>query len=267
MEIETILNTTEDITFDYQLLRTPSVRFPAHSHNAYELIFYLQGNVTYLIEDRMYELHKYDLVITRPTEHHYIRLNSDADYERYNLLIAPHHPLAKLLKTIPPKVEVINCRNSNVIIEDFKRIKSYKEIFSPEIFHELLNALLTEIFYNLQLLDSALFVSPQSISPLITKALTYINEHLFTIQNISEISDELFIAQNYFFRLFKDTLKISPKKYITNKRLLHAQKLIADGERPTVVYQPCGCSNYVSFYKRYVDYFGYPPSAEQVHLN
>lgn len=265
MEIEKILNTSEDITFDYQLRRAPSVRFPAHSHNAYELIFFIQGNVTYLIENRKYELHKYDLVITRPAEHHYIRLNSDADYERYDLLIAQHHPLAKLLRSVPPELEVINCQNSNVIIENFKRIKSYREIFPQEIFLELLNALLTELLYNLQIMDSAPFVSPQSVSPLITRALTYISDHLFTIRNISEISDDLFIAQNYFFRLFKDTLKISPKKYITNKRLLHAQNLIANGEKPTVVYMQCGFSNYVSFYKRYINFFGYPPSAEHVY--
>ena len=55
MEIEGILNTSEDITFDYQLRRSPSVRFPSHLHNAFELIFFIRGNVTYLIEDRKYE--------------------------------------------------------------------------------------------------------------------------------------------------------------------------------------------------------------------
>lgn len=265
MEIEGILNTSEDITFDYQLRRSPSVRFPSHLHNAFELIFFIRGNVTYLIEDRKYELQKYDLVITRPAEHHYIRLNSSADYERYDILIAQHHPLTRLLKEISPDVEVINCRDSAVIIENFKRINSYREIFPKTVFLELLNSLLTEILYNLQVLDDPPFTARQSVSPLITRALAYINEHLFTIQSISEISDALFIAQNYFFRLFKDTLKISPKKYITNKRLLHAQNLIANGERPTSVYLQCGFSNYVSFYKRYLGLFGYPPSAEHVH--
>lgn len=267
MEIEQIWNTAEPLTFDYTTHRAPAFRFPAHSHNAYELIFYIRGDVTYLIEDRKYELRECDLVITWPAEHHYLRVNSDADYERYDLLIAPDHPLTRLLQAIPREVEVINCRNNGVIAENFKRLAEYSKRFPKDIFHELLSALLTEILYNVQTLKKDLYIAPQKVSPLIQKALTYINAHLFTIQNISEVSDELFIAQNYFFRLFKETLKISPKKYINNKRLLFAQQLIAGGEKPTAVYLKCGFSNYVSFYKRYVEFFGHNPSAERVYQN
>ena len=259
--------TEEPIYFNYQTHHAPVSRFPAHSHNAYELIFYIRGDVTYLIEDRKYELREYDLVITRPTEHHYLRVNSDADYERYDLLVAPDHPLTRILQRIPRDVEVINCQQNGVIPEDFRRMAAYSNQFPENIFFELLTALLTEILYNVLALKKELSTSSQKVSPLIQEALAYINANLFTIRNISEVSDKLFIAQNYFFRLFKETLKISPKKYITSKRLLYAQQLIAGGEKPTAVYLKCGFSNYVSFYKRYVEFFGHTPSAERVYQN
>jgi transcriptional regulator GlxA family with amidase domain len=58
-------------------------------------------------------------------------------------------------------------------------------------------------------------------------------------------------------------MRISPKKYITSKRLLAAQQLLRAGERPTTVYLKCGFSTYPAFYKRYVEFFGYAPSDER----
>ena len=124
MDTDFNTNKTSELTFDYITHKNQSFRFPAHSHNAYELIFYIRGDVTYLIEDRKYDLQMYDLVITRPAEHHYLRINSDADYERYNLLIPINHPLTNILVQIPRNLEVINCRNNTIVADNFKRISS-----------------------------------------------------------------------------------------------------------------------------------------------
>ena len=93
--------------------------------------------------------------------------------------------------------------------------------------------------------------------------MEYINENLFTIGDVEEVASALFLAKNYFFRVFKNAMKISPKKYITSKRLLAAQQLLRRGERATSVYLRCGFSTYPSFYKRYVEFFGYAPSEER----
>lgn len=252
----------EGLKYDYKYYRSSSVFFPAHSHNAYELIFIIRGDASYVIEDREYKLNNYDLVITSPRKHHYIRLDSPCDYERFDVLIAPAHPLADILKDLPDSSEVVHCLTNKVITENFNKIKLYYRQFSEEICYKLITSLLTEILYNVSASENELFASSQIISPLIRKALAYINAHLFTIKNISEICNELFIAKNYFFRLFKSTLKVSPKKYILDKRLLYAQGLLSSGEKPTAVYRECGFSNYVSFYKSYVALFGHSPSSE-----
>ena len=205
-----------------------------------------------------------DLVITHPTELHFMQINSNTDYERYNLLIPLNHPLTRLLFKIPRNLDVLNCSNHTIIKENFKRMPFYEKIFPKDEFQDLLSALLTEILYNILALDDNFNQQQNVVSPLIQKALAYINEHLFTIKNISEISNALFVAQNYFFRLFKETLNISPKKYITTKRLLHAQSLLRAGKKPTQIYEQIGFSNYVSFYQQYVALFGYSPSSERV---
>ena len=132
--------------------------------------------------------------------------------------------------------------------------------YGETAFYDLFPGLLRELFYNLILSMSTAVTAPTRISPLISKALDYINNNLFTIESISEISSRLFVTEIYFFRIFKEQMKISPKKYITNKRLVAAEKNIRKGEKPTEVYLQCGFNTYTAFYKRYVDYFGYSPS-------
>lgn len=255
---------TQQLTYNHIAYHSLKERFSSHAHNAFELILYVRGDASYIVENRRYELQKYDMVITRPAELHFIQINSDTEYERYNLLIPLNHPLSRLLFKIPQNLDVLNCSKYTIITENFKRMPLYEKTFPQEAFQDLLCALLTEILYNILALNENLTQQQKVVSPLIQKSLAYINEHLFTIKNIGEISSALFVAQNYFFRLFKETLNISPKKYITTKRLLHAQTLLSAGKKPTQIYEQIGFSNYVSFYQQYVALFGYSPSSERV---
>lgn len=88
--------------------------------------------------------------------------------------------------------------------------------------------------------------------------------HLFTIRSISEISDSLFITESYLYEIFKSPLHISPKKYITAKRLLTAKREPDLGAAPTRIYQKTGFSSYAAFYRSYTAFFGHAPSKEKL---
>lgn len=252
----------EVFSYNHTIFRSPNLQFSAHAHNAYELIFFINGDAFYNVEDRKYVLKKHDLIITHPLQSHFVELNSNVDYERYDILVYPNTDIARYLAALPKETEVVSCNNNKIITECFKKMAIYENMFQTSDFNVLMNSLLTEICLNLQMLNENVFLIPQYVSPIIKESLSYINAHLFTLKEISEISDYLFVAKNYFFRLFKEQMKITPKKYITSKRLLHAQNLISNGEKPTEIYTQCGFSNYVSFYKSYLDFFGCPPSGK-----
>lgn len=250
---------TTDFLFEHSILRDEKeVLRMAHSHNAYEIIFFLRGDATYIIEDRKYDLKKNDIVFIRPGKYHYIQLNSSAEYERYNMLFTSRILNLNLKKLIPNEVEVLNC-SDNVIQQNFKKLNSYYSQFDEASFFDITKCLLKEILYNVSIYgkDSS---SPSIVSPLISQALEYIQTNLFTIESITEISQQLFITETYLFKLFKSQLKLSPHKYIIEKRLLKAEKLIRSGSKPTEVYSACGFKNYSTFYKRYVEFFGFSPS-------
>ncbi len=252
--------------YDHACLSNPYDKrhsFMLHSHNTYELLFFERGDAVYVIEDRKYHLKKNDLIFIRPRMYHYIDLQSNAEYMRINIAFDTSFVGKELLHSIPSSVEVINCPKGSVIAENFRRMDYYRENLPKEDFASVLSSLLREIFYNIKLSKETVSSLPSMMSPLLTRAIEYINSNLYTIKSIEEISSELFITEAYFFKIFKDQLKISPKKYINSKRLLQAQKLIRRGKRPTDVYAECGFDTYVGFYKQYVKTFGYPPSKEE----
>ena len=128
------------------------------------------------------------------------------------------------------------------------------------MFAKILRHLLSELFYHIGLFPRPLSTNATTLSPLISNALKYIKENLCTIQKIEEVAEHLFVSESYLFRLFQRELHQSPKKYIQEKRLLMAHKMLSAGEKPTVVCEKCGFGDYATFYRNYHAYFGRAPS-------
>lgn len=233
-----------------------------HCHNSYELIFFLDGQADYLIEDRKYNLKKYDLIITQPMNYHNIDILSANYYERINILIGYNPELIFLLNEISRANEVVNCAKNSYVCNNLIKLDYYEKKMPRNVFYTLLSNILIEICYCIIYDKNIQTIGYSPISTLIQDSLKYINDNLYTIKSISEISNYFFISKNYFFMLFKKEMHVSPKQYILTKRLLHSQILLSNGEKPSVIYEKCGFNNYVAFYKQYLKYFGYPPSAE-----
>lgn len=251
----------ENYTYNHVIHQNPTDarnNFARHVHNEFEIILFLEGDATYIIENRRYKLKPYDLVLIPPSRYHYIQIDSNVDYERYDLLF-PKEPFLLSLGRLPDGVDVVGCSQNKIIRDIFTKMDRYSEK-GDEVIIDLLPGLIKEILYNVVHSERDSASEPQNMSATVSKALEYINENLFSIKGIEEVSGALFIAPTYFFRIFKEQMKISPKKYITVKRLIAAEKRIREGEKPTDVYIECGFSTYTAFYKRYVDYFGTPPS-------
>lgn len=256
---------TEQVLYNHSVYEAPMQcsHFVRHLHSFYEILYFIKGDATYVIEDRQYKLKKHDLILIHPNLNHYIRIESNVPYERYNLAFTAEDmgdPLARRLPSLP---EHIHC-GDRVLHDIFLRIESYRTKLDEKAFYDLLHGITKEILYNLSFASADTEQIPTTVSPLLSKALQYINDNLFTISSVTEISDFLYITESYFFKLFKEQMKISPMKYITDKRLLAAQNMIASGKKPTEVYLLCGFRTYPAFYKRYVDYFDCAPSQKQV---
>ncbi len=235
--------------------------YSMHSHNMYELLYFVNGDATHVIEDRKYKLKRGDLVLIRPSKYHFIQIDSVCDYERYDILFSDKSEKINSVHLLDDTPEIINLEDYSMATEIIKKIDFYFHRFSGKDFENILTSLLSELFYLLSgTATTEKTDAPKVTPPTISQALSYINDNLTTLDSIEEVAKSCFVSESYLFRLFKKELKQTPAKYVAAKRLLLAERLIGEGVTPTSVYEKCGFNDYTTFYRNYCSHFGHAPS-------
>ena len=235
--------------------------FPLHIHDKYELIYFRDGNATHVIEDRQYKLKKGDLILVRPFQYHFIQIDETARYERYDILFDATRHQIDGLDLLPEGMDVLNIEDNKLAQDVFRKCDLYYQSCYEKLFGQALYHLLSELFISIHLFSHSSSGRVVEFSPLISRGLQYINENLCQIQDISEITKQLYISDSYFFRLFKKELHCTPKRYICEKRLLLAHKLLSSGKKPADIFEQCGFQDYSTFYRNYVSFFGHSPKS------
>ena len=92
------------------------------------------------------------------------------------------------------------------------------------------------------------------------RILRYLNENIDKNITLQDICDKFFISRSQLCRIFRNATGVTVKHYQTAKRLVLARTLMDAGEAATHVYSRCGFSDYSSFYRAYVKYYGTAPS-------
>ena len=95
---------------------------------------------------------------------------------------------------------------------------------------------------------------------LISRSLQYIDRHFRAEIQVSRMADHLNVSESSLHKCFKNHLGISVYRYITEKRMVHANMLLQEGASPTKIFTECGYHDYPTFYKAYTKAFGHPPS-------
>ena len=240
--------------------------FPPHFHEAWEMLFFIRGDVTYSVHGKSYRLRRGDLVISRPTVLHRIEPSGKEKYERINVIFDAGMIPAGILARVPDGVDVFSFGSGGVVGDIFERIGEYAESFTGEELSLLIGNMLVEVMYNLAISDG--YATGQTVTnPLIAEALSYIDNHLTTIRGVDEICEHLYITKSHLHHLFTTHLAVTPKRYINSKRLLLAQRMIRQGARATEVATAVGYSDYTTFFRGYKNYFGYPPSEENTRVS
>lgn len=261
---ENYIYNSEKIIFKHKVSENLECNaYSMHVHAAYEIIYFVEGDATHVIEDRKYKLKAGDLIIIRPLRYHFIQIDSPARYERYDILFDPVRNKVEGVPLIPADVEIINIFDNPLATDVFNKFDAYKKGYDNDTFERIAPILISELLYSIGLMDSTPPSDIATASAIISGAIKYINENICTLKSVSEIASSLFVSESYLFRLFKKELHKTPKKYIMEKRLLFASKRIKNGERPLEAALSCGFSDYTTFYRNYTAYFGYPPSRKE----
>lgn len=235
--------------------------FERHAHNDYELLFIVQGNVEYTIEDFSFPIHAGDLVTISPMSYHTLKFLGDSPYERFNIALNKFVYDSEIVNEIFKKNGKINLLSKPFFIQWAQRMDDILTTYSAEDKNEAAGILLNELIFWLKYnLTSFKQLAETPNNAALTNAINYINDHIDTVKGPSDVAQSIFVSEPYLFYLFKKYLNVTPKNYIIQKKMLKAERLIQSGEKLSNVYKKIGYSDYSIFFKTYKKYFGKSPS-------
>ena len=241
-----------------------------HAHNFYELIFFIEGNVTYMIEGRSYPLQSGDLLIIPASASHHPVFEKPTRFRRVVLWVTE-----AFVRTLPRGEELSRCfpQVGGTYLHRFSpadrerlldRAMTVAEEFSySRPFGDTMSLLLvTELFILIwRMMAAAAQSHPADTTSeqLVQDVVRFINANLARELPLDYIADHFFISKFYLSRVFKRHMNTTPHSYITQRRLAMAKHLLYDGLSPTEVYRRCGFADYSSFYRAFREQYGTSP--------
>ena len=248
--------------------------FSYHYHDFYKILILLQGDVSYCIEGKSYELAPLDIVLVNAGEVHRPIVQSSSTYERIILYVSP-----EFLRSCTDGQDSLELCFSKARQEKSSvlRLPSMKSSRLYQVLEELeaavnapdyadalyQNVLFLEFMVHLNraAVHSTLhFMPTPEANDKILAILSYINEHLTENLSIDSLSEKFYTSKYYLMHSFKKETGYTIRNYLTLKRLRYARELIQGGTPATQACFECGFHNYSTFSRAYKKNFGEAPT-------
>lgn len=256
---------------DFQLShnRDPYFRtMEFHAHDFLELYYFLDGSVTYYIEDQVYDLCPGDLLIIPAGKmHRPVIANEHAAYERMVLWITPQYlqsidsPAGDLQKNLQKVGEHGYCvpfrGDETVFVTALlkKLLYMQKNDTDPKFCAGAVELYLWTIFRSYGVIDT----THRNETQVIPQVIRYITEHFGEPLTLEDIAAEFFVSKSYLTRHFKAYTNSTVYAYIMALRLTHARRMLREGIPAVEAGRECGFSDYSTFYKAFKTQTGLSP--------
>lgn len=256
---------------DFQLShnRDPYFRtMEFHAHDFLELYYFLDGSVTYYIEDQVYDLCPGDLLIIPAGKmHRPVIANEHAAYERMVLWITPQYlqgidsPAGDLQKNLQKVGEHGYCvpfrGDETVFVTALlkKLLYMQKNDTDPKFCAGAVELYLWTIFRSYGVIDT----THRNETQVVPQVIRYITEHFSEPLTLEDIAAEFFVSKSYLNRHFKAYTNSTVYAYIMALRLTHARRMLREGIPAVEAGRECGFSDYSTFYKAFKTQTGLSP--------
>ncbi len=228
-----------------------NVHYP-HIHDHCEIYINVSGDVSFMVEDKLYPISAGSVVITRPNEfHHCIYNDMELLHEHYCIFL-----------TIP--------ENSGLMDRFFKREHGKKNliIFNKidfEKIKKLCNRLIDgtdklelyrdflELLYCLSTNESTDTVDYTKVPVDVAKTIEYIYKHYTEPITVNRLASICNVSVNTLERHFKESVDMTPYGFLKSKRLAVAVELLQKGRSVQEVADLSGfadCSRFITEFKK-----------------
>lgn len=245
----------------------------AHSHNYYEIYFFLEGDAEMNAEEQVFWPKPGEVLVIPPGVVHFLRIrNREKPYRRIVLWISASYLEGLLLRS----------EDYGYLFQRARLKKQYLYQFDPILANQLQGMAFRMIeeqwgdrygkqtFLYLKL-NELLMVMNRMVYEQNHKKVAkgeeevyqticnFIASHLEEDLSLERLSNLFFLNKYYISHLFKDKVGMSAHQYITRKRLDACKDAILGDEPIGQICQQFGFSDYTSFYRRFKREYGVSP--------
>ena len=225
------------IDFLYKSMHHEKYTIGVHTHNCYELVYYLVGDGKVETAEDAYYYNNGDIIIVAPNTRH----NEIGQRKGENIVLGFH---AADNETFIPTGKYRANLNISRILEHMSQEMSKQFPF----FQEIAELQLNEVLYLLQ--RSRITEGEVDFSKILKNVESYIEEYLALPICINDFATMYHYSQSRFRHLFKERVGISPKQFILKKRLERAERLLLETDKSlTEIAMDCGFYDSAQFGK------------------
>lgn len=246
---------------------------PYHRHDAYEIYFFLHGDVELGIEQSSYKLKTGDLAIVNPDELHRCIVKEGSNYDR--IIMNIKEPLFEKLSS--PDTNLLRCFEnhphgcSNLIhlnsIQQSEYIALSNKLIAINHSRQKYGSDLLSFAYitELIILINTLFTSNEprntdNLMPeLIQNMMQYINDNLTSTISLDILSKQFNFNGIYLSSLFKQYTGLSLRTYILDQKIELAKKNLRLGCNVTEACRLAGFNDYSNFIRSFTKVTGISP--------
>jgi AraC-like DNA-binding protein len=236
-----------------------------HYHNAYEIYFLEQGEQEILLNDSIYKIQSYDVVLYKPGVFH--RSVKRQGCTRTCLYFTDQFLQQHFTE---PSIHILlSCFEKEVLSLDqavFAKIKKLLLLLSKEEVAHPENRIFIYLTELLNLLharkdaqkEERFSTTYKNLGPL----LAYMNEHYNTITTLQEIADTFYLSKFHLCRLFKEATGLTLIEYLNKVKVQNACRMLLETDLSvSEIGLACGFNSSMYFCKLFKESLGMTPSS------
>lgn len=253
-----------------------------HIHNYYEFYFFLEGDVSMIIEDVPHPVKTGDIILIPPNVRHHVLIHSHkVPYRRFVFWISKDF-CNELLQLSPDYVFLMQhafVKKEYIFHNDviaFNRIQSKVFSLIEEMHGDRFgrDARITLCVQDLILHLNRIVYEKNNTKTasdeesLYQGLLNFIDEHLDENLTLDRLAVEFYVSKFHISHVFKNNMGISLHQYITKKRLYACKDAICSTMSISEAYLMFGFGDYSSFFRAFKKEFGLSPREyKDTHVN
>lgn len=248
-----------------------------HNNEGHEIYILLKGNVSFHIDESLYQLEPSDMLLISNQETHRTIVDNNSTYERMYIYFSNDY-LSKfdilgydLLSLFRERSHGVSNKIPKCLVEKYDLLHYFVELHEwyeseSEEKHVMMLSLLLSLLVKINKVHKEVWKEEDNIHTIgnsynerVYEIIKYISANLHSKITLSHIEKKFYVDRHYICRLFKSVTGFTILDYINYKKVNSAKEHIRAGKNISEVWIQYGYMNYSSFYRVFKKIEGIAP--------